>query len=141
MFLYTFLSPQPIFQPSSYLLYSLENLVFICKNQVLACKSQVLYARARSYMHKLGFVMQKPGFIMQKLGSSCKSWVLHSCLAIFQPRQWFIDPFVVIYPYLSRNTSLFFNVFCANCAGPEDVLLCSGHVSGLSTLWWLSILI
>ena len=134
MFLYTFLSPQPIFQPSSYLLYSLENLVFICKNQVLACKSQVLYAKARSYMHKLGFVMQK-------LGSSCKSQVLHSCLTIFQPRQWFIDPLVVIHPYLSRNTSLFFNVFCANCAGPEDVLLCSGHVSGLSTLGWLSILI
>ena len=127
--------------------------------------------------------MHKLGFVMQKLGSSCKSQVLHSCLTIFQPRQWFIDPLVVIYPYLSRNTSLFFNafcangagpeqcftmfrprqwfidplvvihpylsrntslffnVFCANCAGPEDVLLCSGHVSGLSTLWWLSILI
>ena len=51
--------------------------------------------------------MHKLGFVMQKLGSSCKSQVLHSCLTIFQPRQCFIDPLVVIHPNLSCNTSFF----------------------------------
>ena len=50
---------------------------------------------------------------MQKLCFVCISQVLHSCLTIFQPRQWFIDPLVVIHPYLSRNTFLFFYAFCA----------------------------
>ena len=54
-------------------------------------------------MHKLGFVMQKPGFIMQKLGSSGQE----PCFTRFQPRQWFIDPLVVIHPYVSRHTWLF----------------------------------
>ena len=67
-------------------------------------------------MHKLGFVMQKPSFIMQKLGSSGQE----PCFTRFQPRQWFIDPLVVIHPYLSSKTSLFSNAFCANCAGPEQ---------------------
>ena len=45
---------------------------------------------------------------MQKLGFAQLSCYI-------QPRQWFIDPLVVIYPYLSRNTSLFQSILCKLC--------------------------
>ena len=61
------------------------------------------------------------------------------CLTMFRPRQWFIDPLVVIHPYLSRNTLLCFNAFCATFATPHTVgcyaCLFVSIASLMSSIW------
>ena len=109
--------------------------VLLCKSQVLLCKSQVRHAKARfctavllyssnvnglSTLWWLSILIQVAiHYFFNAFCANCAG--PEQCFTMFRPRQWFIDPWVVIHPYLSRNTLLFFNAFCATFAAPHTV--------------------
>ena len=106
----------------------MQKLCFVCISQVLLCKSQVRHAKARFVMQKLGFAqlscyipatsmvyrpfcgypsLFKSQYIIIFQCVLCKLCWSRGCFTMFRPRQWFIDPLVVIHPYVSRHTWLF----------------------------------